>query len=129
MKNFLKNLFGITKENVQETFEHASKDIKEVVDAVSEDAGKLMAEAKEKLAEAEKFVKDEFTEHVGEPSEIVAKGKKTLTETGKKLKDVAKEEWESATEKFEELKDSLEPKAKDDDDSDIAPKEKKDPET
>ena len=119
MKNILKNLVDKTKE----TFEHASEDIREVVDAVSEDAGKLVGEAKGRLAEAEKYVKDEFTEHAGEPSDLLAKAKKAFSETGHKIKEAALEEWESATEKFGEIKDSLKGKPNDDEPSDFVPDE------
>jgi len=148
MMNFIKNLFGKTKQTVQQTLEHASGDIKEVVDSVTEDAGKMMAGAKEqftehvgepselmekarkalaetkedaskmmagakeKLAEVSKEVKEEFTEHVGEPSELIERAKKTITETADKIKATAKEEWAHATEKVEELKESMSDKGK-----------------
>ncbi len=103
MKNFLKNLFSKTVRTV----ESASEDIKQVVDAVTEDAGKLMTEAKEKLSEAEEIARKEFTERVGDPSELIQKAKDAVADAGQKFKEAAAEEWEGAKEKFEELKDSL----------------------
>lgn len=119
MKSFLKNLFDKTKETVQS----ASEDLRVVVDAVSEDAGKLAGEAKIKLSEAEKYVTDEF----GEPSEIVAKAKDSLNTAGQKLKEAAMEEWESTSGKIEELKKSWNNQDKTDEASDIAPDDKKGP--
>jgi hypothetical protein len=117
MKSFLKNLFGKAKE----TIDHAGEDLKEVVDAVSEDTSKLVAEAKEKFVEVKKEMKEEFTEHVGEPSELMDKAKKSFAGATEKIKMAAKEEWDSAKGKYEELKDSLSEDEKPAQDSDLDP--------
>ncbi|MEZ4952122.1 MAG: hypothetical protein R2825_00940 [Saprospiraceae bacterium] len=81
MKNFLKNIVDKAKE----TIEHASEDIHDVVEAVTEDAGKLAAQAKEKLAEA----KEDFTESFGEPSWSADKAKRSFAETSGRVKEAA----------------------------------------
>ena len=52
-------------------------------------------------------MKEEFTEHVGDPDDLLAKAKAKLTETSEKLSSAAKEEWKHANEKMDELKKSM----------------------
>lgn len=117
MNSFLKNLIEKTKEAAQS----ASEDIKVVIDAVSEDAGKLAGEARIKLSEAEKYVSQEF----GEPEALVSKAKESINTAGQKLKEAALEEWESTSEKIEELKKSWNKPGKTGEESDIAPEDNK----
>lgn len=52
-------------------------------------------------------MKEEFTEKVGDPSELLAKAKDSVVEAGTKLKDAAQEEWAAASEKIQDLKESF----------------------
>ena len=113
---------GKMMEDAKEKLEDAREDFTEAYGEPEE----LLAKAKEKLAEtgekaktaaiegmarasvaiddAAAKVKEEFTEHVGDPDEMLDKAKTTITEAGSKLANAAKEEWKNASEKLDDLK-------------------------
>ncbi len=107
MKNFLRNLFSKTKKTVEGTFENASGEIKEVVDEISEDAGKLVEEGKVKFEKAKQSVREEFKEHVGEPSELKEKAKRTIAEIKEDAGKLVSDAKEKLSEVAEEIKEEF----------------------
>lgn len=86
--------------------EKAKKTFTETGEKVKGAAAEGLSGATGLFQETKAKVKGEFTEHVGDPDDLLAKAKAKLTETGEKLANAAKEEWQHANEKWEELKKS-----------------------
>lgn len=95
--------FGEPSEIVDKAKKVFTENSEKVKDATSE----TFAGAAGWFQETKTKAREEFTEHVGDPDDLLAKAKAKLTETGEKLTAAAKEEWQHANQKLEELKKSV----------------------